>query len=99
MRVRMGLHTGEPILSEHGYTGLDVHRAARIMASGHGGQILASQATAAMLDDDDLPGVDSRDLGAFRLKDLDRPERVYQLERRKDCRTRFRRSAPATLIR
>ena len=80
LRVRMGLHTGEPLVSEAGYHGMGVHRAARIMAAGHGGQILASQATAAMLADDELPGVDERDLGEFRLKDLDRPERVYQLD-------------------
>ena len=80
LRVRMGLHTGEPVVSEAGYHGMGVHRAARIMAAGHGGQILASQATAAMLADDELPGVDDRDLGEFRLKDLDRPERVYQLD-------------------
>jgi YVTN family beta-propeller protein len=76
----MGLHTGEPVVSEEGYHGLGVHRAARIMAAGHGGQILASQATAAMLADDELPGVEQRDLGEFRLKDLDHPEHVYQLD-------------------
>jgi YVTN family beta-propeller protein len=80
LRVRMGLHTGEPVVSEEGYHGLGVHRAARIMAAGHGGQILASQATAAMLADDELPGVEERDLGEFRLKDLDHPEHVYQLD-------------------
>ena len=76
----MGLHTGEPVVSEEGYHGLGVHRAARIMAAGHGGQILASQTTAALLTDDELPGVEQRDLGEFRLKDLDRLERVYQLD-------------------
>jgi YVTN family beta-propeller protein len=80
LRVRMGLHTGEPVVSEEGYHGLGVHRAARIMAAGHGGQILASQATAAMLADDELPGVEQRNLGEFRLKDLDHPEHVYQLD-------------------
>ncbi len=80
LRVRMGLHTGEPVVSEERYHGLGVHRAARIMAAGHGGQILASQATAAMLADDELPGVEQRDLGEFRLKDLDHPEHVYQLD-------------------
>jgi class 3 adenylate cyclase len=80
LRVRMGLHTGEPVVSEEGYHGLGVHRAARIMAAGHGGQILASQATAAMLADDELPGVEQRDLGEFRLRDLDHPEHVYQLD-------------------
>ena len=80
LRVRMGMHTGEPVVSEERYHGLGVHRAARIMAAGHGGQILASQATAAMLADDELPGVEQRELGEFQLKDLDRPERVYQLD-------------------
>ena len=80
LRVRMGLHTGEPVVSEAGYHGMGVHRGARIMAAGHGGQILASQATAAMLADEELPGVEQRELGEFQLKDLDRSERVYQLD-------------------
>jgi YVTN family beta-propeller protein len=80
-RVRIGLHTGEPIVSEEGhYHGLGVHRTARIMAAGHGGQILASQATASVLGDDEPPGIRLRDLGEHRLKDLDRPERIYQLD-------------------
>src|SRR3954452_9388484 len=58
LRVRMGLHTGEPILSDEGrYHGMGVHRTARIMAAGHGGQILASQATASVLHDDELEGI------------------------------------------
>src|SRR5262245_61629192 len=74
IRVRMGLHTGEPIVTEEGYVGIDVHRAARIAAAGHGGQILLSQATR------DLTGADRlRDLGVHRLKDLAAPERLYQL--------------------
>lgn len=73
VRVRMGLHTGEPIESAGGYVGLDVHRAARIAAAGHGGQVLLSQATA------DLAGVDAHDLGLHRLKDLSAPERLFQL--------------------
>jgi predicted ATPase/class 3 adenylate cyclase len=74
IRVRMGLHTGEPTLTEEGYVGIDVHRAARIAAAGHGGQILLSQATR------DLVGADRlRDLGLHRLKDLAVPERLYQL--------------------
>jgi class 3 adenylate cyclase len=65
IRVRMGLHTGEPLVTEEGYVGIDVHRAARIAAAGHGGQILVSQATR------DLAGADRlRDLGVHRLKDL-----------------------------
>ncbi len=75
IRVRMGLHTGEPMVTEEGYTGIDVHRAARIAAAGHGGQILVSQATR------DLAWADRmRDLGLHRLKDLAAPERLYQLD-------------------
>jgi predicted ATPase len=74
IRVRMGLHTGEPTMTDEGYVGIDVHRAARIAAAGHGGQILLSQATR------DLVRVDRvRDLGVHRLRDLAAPERVYQL--------------------
>jgi predicted ATPase len=74
IRVRMGLHTGEPTRTDEGYVGIDVHRAARIAAAGHGGQILLSQATR------DLVGADRlRDLGLHRLKDLAAPERLYQL--------------------
>jgi predicted ATPase/class 3 adenylate cyclase len=74
LRVRMGLHTGEPVVTDEGYVGIDVHRAARIASAGHGGQILLSQATR------DLAGSDSlRDLGEHRLKDLTAPERIYQL--------------------
>jgi YVTN family beta-propeller protein len=80
-RVRIGLHTGEPVVSEEGhYHGLGVHRTARIMAAGHGGQILASQATASVLSDDEPPGIRLRDLGQHQLKDLDRPEHIYQLD-------------------
>jgi predicted ATPase/class 3 adenylate cyclase len=74
IRVRMGIHTGTPHVTEEGYVGADVHRAARIAASGHGGQVLASAATAAFLDTDAL-----RDLGVHRLKDLTAPERISQL--------------------
>jgi predicted ATPase/class 3 adenylate cyclase len=75
VRVRMGLHTGEPTMTEEGYVGIDVHRAARIAAAGHGGQILVSQSTR------DLVGADRlRDLGVHRLKDLAAPERLYQLD-------------------
>ena len=73
VRVRMGLHTGEPVEDVEGYVGLDVHRAARIGAAGHGGQVLLSQATA------DLAGAEVRDLGHHRLKDLSAPERLFQL--------------------
>ena len=73
------MHTGEPVVSEEGYHGVGVHRAARIMAAGHGGQVLLSEATAAVLRDEEVEGVGVRDLGVHRLKDLDRPEHVYQL--------------------
>ena len=76
IRVRMGLHTGEPRLVEGRYVGLDVHRAARVMAAGHGGQIVLSEATRSLLDD----AVRVRDLGEHRLKDLSGAQRLYQLE-------------------
>jgi hypothetical protein len=72
--VRMAIHTGTPLLTGEGYVGEDVHRAARIAAAGHGGQVLVSAATAALVRDDGL-----RDLGEHRLKDLSAPERIYQL--------------------
>jgi class 3 adenylate cyclase len=79
VRVRLGLHTGEPIRTAGGYVGLDVHRAARICAAGHGGQILLSQTTYDLVAPD-LPGdVHVRDLGEHRLKDLHRPEHLFQL--------------------
>jgi predicted ATPase/class 3 adenylate cyclase len=74
VRVRIGLHTGEPTHTDEGYVGIDVHRAARIAAAGHGGQILLSQSTR------DLAGGERlRDLSVHRLKDLAAPERLYQL--------------------
>ncbi len=72
--VRMGLHTGEPRLTDGGYVGIDVHRAARICAVAHGGQIVVSETTRRLLVGDDL-----RDLGEHRLKDLAAPERLFQL--------------------
>ena len=74
VRVRMGLHTGTPLVTDEGYVGVDVHRAARIAACGHGGQVLVSAATAELVDRGLLV-----DLGAHRLKDLSAPERIYQL--------------------
>jgi predicted ATPase/class 3 adenylate cyclase len=76
VRVRMGVHTGEPLVAPPKYVGLDVHHAARIMQAGHGGQVLVSQATHDLLDE----RFQLRDLGAHRLKDLSRPQRIYQLE-------------------
>ncbi|MDQ3447849.1 MAG: adenylate/guanylate cyclase domain-containing protein, partial [Chloroflexota bacterium] len=74
VRVRMGIHTGTPHLTAEGYVGSDVHRAARIAAAGHGGQILVSAATATLLGTEAL-----RDLGEHRLKDLLVPERIHQV--------------------
>jgi len=71
--VRMGIHTGTPLLTEEGYVGADVHKAARIASAGHGRQILVSSASAALLESDGL-----LDLGEHRLKDLSAPERIYQ---------------------
>jgi DNA-binding NarL/FixJ family response regulator/class 3 adenylate cyclase len=74
VRVRIGLHTGSPSLGEEGYTGIDVVRASRIANAGHGGQIVASAQTIALLD-----GTPSRDLGEFRLEGLPTAERIHQL--------------------
>src|SRR5438132_2504226 len=74
--VRIGLHTGEPVVTEEGYVGIDVHRAARIMGAGHGGQVLLSETTARLLDSS---AAELRDLGEHRLKDLSAPQRLYQL--------------------
>jgi class 3 adenylate cyclase len=79
LRVRMSLHTGEPVVGEEGYVGIDVHRAARICAAGHGGQVLLSATTAALVSGALPEGVSKRDLGAVRLKDIDEPEQVTQL--------------------
>src|SRR6266446_3145531 len=79
VRVRMGLHTGEPRLSSEGYTGLDVHHAARIMSAGHGGQVLLSQTTRDLVEHDLPEGVSLRDLGAHRLKDLQHKSHLFQL--------------------
>jgi predicted ATPase/class 3 adenylate cyclase len=78
-RVRMGLHTGSPQPYEDGYVGMDVHRAARIAAAAHGGQIVVSNATASLVVDHLPQGVSIRDLGAHRLKDIPAPERIHQL--------------------
>jgi DNA-binding NarL/FixJ family response regulator/class 3 adenylate cyclase len=89
VRVRIGIHTGEASVSEGRYHGLAVHRAKRICDAGHGGQILLSQTSHQLLDDeDDLPGCSLLDLGARRLKDFDRPVGIYQL-RAADLPTEF----------
>jgi DNA-binding NarL/FixJ family response regulator/class 3 adenylate cyclase len=79
VRVRMGIHAGEPTPVEGGYVGLDVHRAARICAVGHGGQVLVSTATHELLAPANGDDFDFRDLGEHELKGLPRPERIYQL--------------------
>jgi len=83
VQVRMGLHTGEarPATTKTGmdYIGFEVHRAARIAAAGHGGQVLISDTTRALVHDQLGDGIDLRDLGEHRFKDLERPQRVYQL--------------------
>jgi class 3 adenylate cyclase/catechol 2,3-dioxygenase-like lactoylglutathione lyase family enzyme len=78
-RVRMGLHTGEAAISDDRYLGVAVHHAARVCAAGHGGQVLLSQSTAAVLEDDPIDGIGLRELGHHRLKDFERPERLFQL--------------------
>ena len=76
IRVRMGVHTGTPHLSGDGYVGMDVHRASRIANAGHGGQVLVSATTAVLVDTDRF---ELLDLGRHRLKDLVKPERIFQL--------------------
>ena len=80
VRVRMGVHTGQASQTATGLVGLDVHRAARVAAAGHGGQVLVSQASAALVRGGLPPGAALRDLGVHRLKDLDQPVRIFQLE-------------------
>ncbi len=79
VRVRMGLHSGEPVRHEDGYMGMDVHRAARIAAVAHGGQVVLSEATRQLVASRLPAGVSVRDLGLHRLKDIAAPERIYQL--------------------
>ena len=73
VHVRIGLHTGTPLLTDEGYVGGDVHRTARFAACGHGGQVLVSSSTAQLVE------LELADLGEHRLKDLSAPERIYQL--------------------
>jgi len=80
VRVRMGLHTGTGALGGDNYIGLDVHRAARIAATGHGGQIVVGETTRRAVGAVAPTGTDFRDLGAHRLKDLATPEHLYQLD-------------------
>ena len=80
VRVRMGLHTGEGRLGGENYIGLDVHRASRIAAAGHGGQVIVSESTRTLAEGALPPGTQLRELGAHRLKDLANPERLFQLD-------------------
>src|SRR3954447_24597451 len=79
VRVRMGIHTGEAAVADHDYVGMDVHRPARICSAGHGGQVLLSTSTRELVAAELPPAVALRDLGEHRLKDLDRPEHLFQL--------------------
>jgi predicted ATPase/class 3 adenylate cyclase len=79
VRVRMGIHTGEATRTGTGLVGLDVHRAARLAAVGHGGQVLFSESAAALVRDSLPPGAALADLGVHRLRDLGRPEHIFQL--------------------
>jgi predicted ATPase/class 3 adenylate cyclase len=80
VKVRLGIHTGEPTVTSGGYTGLDVHRAARICSSGHGGQILISSTTAELVETTLPDGLGLVELGSYRFKDFTFAERVYQLD-------------------
>jgi class 3 adenylate cyclase len=80
VRVRMGLHTGEPAVGAEGYLGVDVVRAARLAATGRGGNVLLSETTRALLGSSLPDGVSVHALGERRLKDIDEPERIYELE-------------------
>ena len=79
VRVRMGIHTGEASETATGLVGLDVHRAARLAAVAYGGQVLLSETAAALVRDSLPPGAALTDLGVHRLKDLGRPEQIFQL--------------------
>jgi len=79
LRVRIGIHSGEAIVTPDGYTGLDVHRAARVCSAAHGGQVLLSEATHALLDDELPPDISLKELGPFLLKDFEGTEKLYQL--------------------
>ena len=79
VRIRAGIHTGEPAVGESGYEGLDVHRVARICAAGHGGQVLVSQTTRNLLEAGQVLEAEFQDLGEHELRGLPRPERLFQL--------------------
>ena len=79
VRIRLGLHTGEPAVGDEGYTGLDVVRASRIAATGAGGQVLLSDTTRAIVAGDLGEGVELRTVGERQLKDIDLPEPIFEL--------------------
>jgi class 3 adenylate cyclase len=80
LRVRMGMHTGEPALGSEGYLGIDVVNAARICAAAHGGQLVVSETTRALVRSDPPQGIGFRDLGEHSLKGLEHAQRLYQVE-------------------
>src|SRR5215469_5186779 len=79
VRVRMGLHTGEPSVAAEGYVGMDVHFAARLMSAGYGGQVLLSQTSRDLVEHDLPDGVSLRNLGEFRFKDVGYSSHIFQL--------------------
>jgi class 3 adenylate cyclase len=79
VRVRMGIHTGSPAIHDGGYVGMDVHRAARVAGAAHGGQVVVSDATAHLVSGCLPDGVELRDSGVHRLKDIPAPERLFRL--------------------
>ncbi len=79
VRVRIGLHTGEPEIAGEGYIGMDVHKAARVMSAAHGGQVVLSQTTGDLVEHDLPVGVSLRNLGTYRLKDIEGPNTLHQL--------------------
>jgi class 3 adenylate cyclase len=80
LRVRMGMHTGEPALGADGYLGIDVVHAARICSAAHGGQLIVSESTRALALSDPPRGISFQDLGEHALKGLDQPQRLYQVQ-------------------
>jgi len=79
LKVRMGIHAGEAVLGGRDYTGIDVHRTARLAAAGHGGQILVSETARTLTPEPPAEGLSYRDLGAHQLRDIPAPERIHQL--------------------
>src|SRR5947209_16780478 len=79
VRVRMGLHTGEPEHSSAGYVGMDVHYTARLMNAAHGGQVLLSRTTRELVEYGLPDGVSLLDLGVYHLKDIPGPRSIFQL--------------------